>query len=117
MRPPLRLVTPAVQDEPDSPLTYAVSRTRVVRPGTPYVIASLVDPAMAQDYRSEVEVYGGTEMRADGRLAEALRAWEAGDHDMFHRDRDAHRRIEEAYRSSVIRSVRRHPSVLGRAGT
>jgi hypothetical protein len=115
MPPGLRLVTSSVQDE--HALTYVVSRTRLVRPGTPYVIGSLVDQAMAADYRfDEVEMYRRAEMGADGRLVEALRAWDAGDHELFYRDREAHRRIEDNYRSSVLRSSRRHPSVLGRAG-
>ena len=82
------------------------------------MVASVLDPRLAADYRfAGVEMYRRAEMGADGRLTEALRAWETGDHGLFHRDREAHQQVEESYRASVLRSVRRHPSVLGRAGS
>jgi hypothetical protein len=111
----LRLLPPIEPDEADG-MTYVVSRTALVSPGTPYVIGALVDPAMAGDYRfAEAEAYSAAEMRADGSLGEALRRWESGDHSAFRDDRAAHDRIEAAYRASILRSVQRHPSMLARA--
>jgi hypothetical protein len=116
MPPKLRLVRFDIQEDLPAPLTYVVSRTRYVEPGSPCVLAALVDPALGEDYRSaEAEVYSAEEMRADRPLAEALAAWEAGDHGRFHVDRQAQERVEAAYRASVLRASARHPSVLGRA--
>jgi hypothetical protein len=115
MPPSLRLVKPAARESLPTSLTYIVSRTRCVEPGTPYVMAALVDRALAEDYRyAEAEVYSLAEMRTDPRLAEALAAWEAGDVAAFHLDRAAHERIEASYRASILRAAARHPSVLGR---
>jgi hypothetical protein len=111
----LRLVPPP-SDEADEFLTYVVSRTSLVVPGTPYVIAALIDPAMAGDYRiAGAEAYSEREMRADPSLGRALRDWESGDHSVLHGDREAHDRVEAAYRASILRSVQRHPSMLARA--
>ena len=113
MAPPLRLVTS--QPEEAHSVTYVVSRTRVVEPGTAYVIATLVDEALAEDYRyTETEVYTPGQMRRSGELSDALRRWESDDHDLFRRDRQAHDRIEAAYRASIVRSAQRHPSMLSR---
>jgi hypothetical protein len=111
----LRLVPPPL-DEADESLTYVVSRTGLVSPGTPYVIGALIDPAMAGDYRfAGAEVYSEPEMRADPPLGRALRDWESGDHSVLREDREAHDRVEAAYRASILRSVQRHPSMLARA--
>jgi hypothetical protein len=111
----LRLVD-APTEEVSPSLTYVVSRTRLAQPGTPYVIAALVDPVLAEDYRyAEAETYAAPAMRSDPRLAEALRRWDQGDHRLFTRDREAHDRLEAAYRASMLRSARRHPSMAGRA--
>ena len=114
MARPLKLVTP--QPEESDPLTYVVSRTRLVQPGTAYVIAALADPVLAEDYRyAETEVYTPGEMKEKDGLADALRRWEGGDHDLLRRDREAHDLIEAAYRASIVRSAHRHPSMLSRA--
>jgi hypothetical protein len=114
MARPLRLVKP--QPEESDPLTYVVSRTRFVQPGTAYVIAALADPVLAEDYRyTETEVHTAGEMQRNDGLAEALRRWEGGNHDLFRRDREALDRIEAAYRASIVRSAHRHPSMLSRA--
>jgi hypothetical protein len=110
----LRLVR--AQPEEAHSVTYVVSRTRFIQPGTAYVIAALVDPELAEDYRyTETEVYTPGEMRRKGDLPDALRRWENGDNDLFRRDREAHDRIEAAYRASIVRSAQRHPSMLSRA--
>jgi hypothetical protein len=110
----LRLVK--AQPEESDPLTYVVSRTRFVQPGTAYVIAALADPVLAGDYRyAETEIYAAGEMKRNDGLTDALRRWEGGDHDLFRRDHDAHDRIEAAYRASIVRSAHRHPSMLSRA--
>jgi hypothetical protein len=115
MTRPLRLVNAPTEEVPTS-LTYVVSRTRLAQPGTPYVIAALVDPVLAEDYRySEAETYTAPAMRSDRRLAEALRRWNEGDHRIFVRDREAHERLEANYRASMLRSALRHPSMLSRA--
>jgi hypothetical protein len=113
MAPQLRLVPPAPGG--NAVPTYVVSRTELVEPGRPYVIAALADPLLAEDYRyAEAEVYSPAEMRADGRLSAALDAWQAGDLDLFRRDREAHERVEASYRASVLRAAQRHPSMLAR---
>ena len=110
----LTLVKAPPADGPPG-LTYVVSRTGLVEAGTPYVIAALVDPAMAEDYRYPgSEVYGREQMRSHPSLADALEAWNGGDNDVFRRDREAHRRVEAAYRASVLRAAARHPSMQGR---
>jgi hypothetical protein len=110
----LRLVK--AQPQEAHSVTYVVSRTRFIQPGTAYVIAALVDPELAEDDRyTETEVYTPGEMRRKDDLPDALRRWENGDHDLFRRDREAHDRIEAAYRATVIRSAQRHPSMLSRA--
>jgi hypothetical protein len=110
----LRLVT-SPPEEAHS-VTYVVSRTRLIEPGTAYVIAALVDPVLAEDYRSsEAEVYSPEDMERESALTEALQKWQRGDHELFRRDREAHDRIEAAYRATVIRSAQRHPSMLSRA--
>jgi hypothetical protein len=79
----LRLVPP-LSDEAEGSLTYVVSRTALVSPGTPYVTAALIDPSMAGDYRfAEAEVYSEPEMRAHPSLLGALRDWESGDRSRF----------------------------------
>ena len=109
----LRLVPPPATEDTD--FTYVVSRTELVDPGRPYVIAALADPVLAEDYRyADAEVYSPTEMRADGMLAEALDAWQAGDLGLLRRDREAHERVEAAYRASMLRAAQRHPSILVR---
>jgi hypothetical protein len=114
MAPPLRLVK--AQPEETHPITYVVSHTRFVQPGTAYVIAALVDPVLAEDYRfAETELYTPGEMKRNLGLVDALRRWEGGDNDLFRRDREAHDRIEAAYRASIVRSAHRHPSMLSRA--
>jgi hypothetical protein len=114
MARPLKLVK--AQPEESHSLTYVVSRTRLVQPGTAYVTAALADPVLAEDYRfAETEVYTPGEMKRNAGLEEALRRWESGDHDLFRRDREAHDRIEAAYRASIVRSAHRHPSMLSRA--
>jgi hypothetical protein len=111
----LRLVPPP-SDEAEGSLTYVVSRTALVSPGTPYVIAALIDPSMAGDYRfAEAEVYSETQMREDPSLLGALRDWESGDRSLFTSDREAHDQVEAAYRASILRSAQRHPSMLARA--
>jgi len=110
----LRLVK--AQPEETHSLSYVVSRTRFIQPGTAYVIAALVDPVLAEDYRSvEAEVYSPGDMERERALTEALHRWQRGDHDLFRRDREAHDRIEAAYRASIVRSAQRHPSMLSRA--
>jgi hypothetical protein len=114
MAAPLRLVK--AQPEESHQLTYVVSRTRLVQPGTAYVIAALADPMLAEDHRyTETEVYTPGEMKRNDGLADALRRWDGGDHDLFRRDREALDRIEAAYRASILRSAHRHPSMLSRA--
>jgi hypothetical protein len=109
----LRLVR--TQPEEAHSVTYVVSRTRFIQPGTAYVIAALVDSELAEDDRyTETEVYTPGEMSRKDDLPDALRRWENGDHDLFRRDRAAHDRIEAAYRATVIRSAQRHPSMLSR---
>jgi hypothetical protein len=111
----LRLLPPVGPDEADG-ITYVVSRTALISPGTPCVIAALVDPAMAGDYRfAGAEPYSAAEMRADPSLGEALLRWESGDHSAFRDEREAHDRVETAYRAAILRSAHRHPSVLARA--
>jgi hypothetical protein len=114
MHPPLRLVRSLPQE--NDPITYVVSRTRFIHPGTAYVVAALVDPVLAEDNRyAEAEVYTPGEMESEGDLTDALRRWERGDHDLFRRDGEAHDRIEAAYRAAIVRSAHRHPSMLSRA--
>jgi hypothetical protein len=115
MAPVLQLVKPDIREDHPA-LTYVVARTRYVHAGTPYVMAALVDPELAEDYRyAGTEVYSPVEMRADPRLADALAAWEAGDLAVFRDDREAHARVEASYRASTFRLAARHPSVLGRS--
>jgi hypothetical protein len=47
--------------------------------------------------------------------SEALLRWERGNQSLFVLDREAYDRLEAAYRASMLRSVRRHPSMAGRA--
>ena len=112
MTPPSLRLVEALPD----PLTYVVSRTEFIQPGTACVIAALADVTLAGDDRySEAEVYTAGEMRRQPTLAEALRRWERGDHDLYRRERESHERIEAAYRASIVRAARRHPSMLTRA--
>ena len=94
-----------VQESPEE-AAYVVGRTRLVRPGTPYVIARCVDRVVASVFAlSGHQLRTRAEMLRDPALAEALRAWEADDTSRFHEER----------RARAASSRRAHPSSIGHA--
>jgi hypothetical protein len=98
----------------DTGPTYLVERTRFVRPGTAYVVAACVDPALTATLALGAgEPYDQGEMQRDPALRAAMEAWEAGDLSLFERERDL--RVAAAGRSlSVIQAMARHPSTLSK---
>jgi hypothetical protein len=96
---------------------YVVARTVHVEPGTPYVVATCADDAVA----AALALLGHAahtagEMRSRPDLSRALRAWEADDHGLHHLERAAARAFAGSEASTdPLRRRLFHPSVLARA--
>jgi hypothetical protein len=92
--------------------TYAVGRTRLAEPGTPYVVAQCVDEAVAAILAlAGLESYRRDEMMTELDLSEALRRWESHDPGIHERERRA-RAVVGGAPSAQRRSA--HPSVLAK---
>jgi hypothetical protein len=95
-----------------SDAVYVVSRSAYVRPGAPFVVSQCLDDAVAAALSlAGLEVYGRGQMEGQASLAEALAAWDAGDHGLHRRERAARRAF-----GAPAPSTRRlpHPSLLGK---
>ncbi len=100
--------------QPATGPAFVIGRSRYVRPGAPFVLAHCAGPAVAAVFAlGGTEVRSRQEMDADATLAQALRAWETGDHGLFEQ--------EQAARGAFIRQDRRdlmrrlpHPSAVAK---
>jgi hypothetical protein len=95
-----------------SEAVYVVGRSAHVRPGTPYVVSQCVDDVLAAVLSlAGHEIYGRGQMEGRASLAEALAAWEAGDHELHQRERAAW----SAFGTPEPSAHRLpHPSLLGK---
>jgi hypothetical protein len=89
-----------------------VSRSELVRPGSPYVVAQCVDHRVAAVLSlTGHETYRLHEMERDPALARALEAWDAADDEL--------RRLEAAAEAALRGGTRGprlpHPSRLARS--
>ena len=105
----------AVREEPKGP-AYVVARSRVARPGAPIILSHCADRAVASVFAlAGQEVFSRDEMERDPRLAEALAAWDAGDHRLFELERTARAAFRpDGHRESESVRALPHPSLLGK---
>jgi hypothetical protein len=100
---------------PEGP-TYLIGRSEYAEPGAPYVAALCVDHRMASTLAlAGQEVYQRDEMEKDSALAQALKAWEAGDDRVHRAERAARAAFTKSERTLLFRQVSsQHPSVLAK---
>ncbi len=90
---------------------YVVGRSKHVRPGAPFVIAQCVDRGVAAVFAlAGQQVFTRDEMTRVPSLARALEAWEAGDDELFSRERKARAAFGRVDRKEPVREARWHPS-------
>jgi hypothetical protein len=95
---------------------YVVGRTIHVRPGDPYVIARCVDRVVAAVFAlAGQQVKTRDEMERTPALAEALKAWDAGDDSLFRMERRARSAFGRPDRKDFIREVQWHPSRVSKS--
>ena len=111
-----RHLRPVPVEAPVEGPTYLVGRTEYADPGAPYVVALCVDHRMAGTLAlAGQEVHQADEMRADPGLAEALRAWDTGDHRVHDTEVSARSAFSRTERSRLFRQVSpQHPSLLAK---
>jgi hypothetical protein len=95
---------------------YVVGRSIHVRPGSPYVIARCVDRVVAAVFAlAGQQVLTRGEMEGTPALAEALRAWDAGDDSLFRKERKARSAFKSPDRKELVRETRWHPSQISKS--
>jgi hypothetical protein len=107
----LRIVADSTDDA-----AYVVGRSIHVRPGSPYVIARCVDRVVAAVFAlAGQQVKTREEMERTPALAEALKAWDAGDDSLFRMERRARSAFGRPDRKEIIREVQWHPSRVSKS--
>ena len=101
---------------PSSPegAAYVVALSVHARPGMPFVIAECADRGVAAVFAlAGQDVRTREQMQRDSSLAEALVAWEAGDHTLFRMERRAREAFGRQPRHELGDETRWHPSRAG----